>query len=110
MEPLWCTRSSEAPVEPPSSDSRYQCRGGPHAKPVRYFLFPRSELNSFLGQPYNRVYEAAVTPGRIDVSVEEASGPRLLAIYRLSIALLPESVGSRTPTGRPTADSSTRDV
>ena len=85
---------SQGPTaEAPSSDSRYSREGGPRAKPARYLLFPRSELNSLLGQPYNRVYETTVVNNRVELFIQEASQPHLRAIYRLSPMFVPERVG-----------------
>ena len=78
---------------PPSSNRSYTCQSCPEGQPVRYLLFPRSELNSLLGRPYNLAYEAAVTHDQMEVSVEEATQPnRLRAIYRLSHAFVPDDI------------------
>jgi len=70
-----------APAEP---QSPYRCISCPAGRPDRYFLFPRSELGSAMGVPYNMVYSVRVTDGGIEISVREVGDPQLRSIYRLS--------------------------
>lgn len=57
-------------VEP--AGSSYECLGCPLGRPMRYLLFPPSEINGALGLPYNRVL--AVRPGPAGIEVETVEG------------------------------------
>jgi hypothetical protein len=85
---------------PPSADPRYRCECSPHEVPVRYILFPPSELTPLLGQPYNRVYDAGFVNGRLELSVQESAQPHLSAVYSISSDSRPTALGSLTRTGR----------
>lgn len=55
--------------EPPSS--RFACRDCPEGEPVRYLVFPPTEVNSASGLPYNEVRRIEVTDHIISVVVLE---------------------------------------
>jgi len=68
-----------SPVEPRTA---YSCEGCPPGKPVRFFFFPRSELNRALATETNYTHMIRVLPDRIQVFVRESSPESgLLAIY-----------------------------
>ena len=49
---------------PEDAGSPYECRDCPAGRPLRYFVFPRTEVNRASGLPYNQV-------GRIEVGAEQ---------------------------------------
>jgi hypothetical protein len=56
--------------EPPGS--AYECLSCPSGQPLRYFLFPPSELNTAVGLPYNHFHDIQPIPGGFQVSTSEA--------------------------------------
>ncbi len=52
---------------PQTTGSRYECGGCPNKLPLRYFVFPRSELNRATASPYNAVYQLRRLSDRLDV-------------------------------------------
>lgn len=65
--------------EPPGS--AYECLNCPTGQPLRYFLFPPSELNTAVGLPYNRVFDMRPIPGGFQVRTDEVRtmGPQRVA-------------------------------
>jgi hypothetical protein len=55
--------------EPPGS--AYECLNCPSGPPLRYFLFPPSELNTAVGMPYNQVFDIRPTPEGFQVYTSE---------------------------------------
>jgi hypothetical protein len=83
-----------AASSPQAPGSSFACVGCPQARPLRYVLFPRSELNVAAGQPYN-VVEIISAPGEVapvELSAREVPDPRLRTVYTLDEDLLPVSV------------------
>jgi hypothetical protein len=70
------------------------CDGCPRERPVRYFLFPRSEVNIALATERNFVHSfTSYQDESLDVSVRERiASPPLRAVYHFSPDLKPESV------------------
>lgn len=60
-------------TSPQRAGSSWGCDNCPSARPIRYFLFPRSELNQLVGGPYNTIGGIAVHNNRPQLSV----GPRV---------------------------------
>ena len=55
--------------EPPGS--AYECLGCPSGQPLRYFLFPSSELNTAVGLPYNNIFDIHPIPEGFEVQTNE---------------------------------------
>ena len=83
-----------APATSPHGNGLWQvCDTCPRGGPVRYFLFPRSDVNVAIAGERNFVHSLApYDDGSLDVSVRERYVPFLRAIYHLSSDLTPESV------------------
>lgn len=58
--------------EPPGSP--FECIECDREPPARYFVFPPSELNTVVGQPYNQGVNVAVRGDRVVVQTAEADG------------------------------------
>jgi hypothetical protein len=56
---------------PERKGSDYECRNCPAGKPLKYFLFPRSELNVVTGLEHNRVVTINMLKDGIDVRTSE---------------------------------------
>jgi len=79
-------------TSPQTEGSEYQCiRGCPAAKPFRYILLPRSELNAASDVAYNEVVRIHTRPGGITVETREGSAMPA-AFYDFSQELQPERV------------------
>jgi hypothetical protein len=84
-------------ISPQSERSEYKCiRGCPSARPYRYFLLPRSELNSASQVPYNWITTIFRRPAGTTIqTLEQPWGGRLDGItgfYGFSLDLQPRSV------------------
>jgi DNA-binding winged helix-turn-helix (wHTH) protein len=83
-------------TSPQTEGSEFQCaRGCPAAKPDRYILLPRSELNTASDEPYNIAVHIFARPGGITVKTQElvtGSG----AFFDFSQDLQPERVAYST--------------
>jgi DNA-binding winged helix-turn-helix (wHTH) protein len=78
-------------ASPQKEGSPFQCvRGCSAAKPYRYILLPRSELNIANDAPYNIATRIYVWPGRITVQTQERGGSS--AFFDFSQDLQPERV------------------
>jgi DNA-binding winged helix-turn-helix (wHTH) protein len=79
-------------TSPQTEGSEFQCvRGCPAAKPYRYILLPRSELNTAADAPYNTAIDILARPGGITVKTQElATGSG--AFFDFSQDLQPERV------------------
>jgi hypothetical protein len=73
--------SGSSPEKPGSA---YECKGCPEGRPLRYFVFPRAELNRVTGAPYNVVNEISVYPDRIEARSRESEWYGPAAIYDFS--------------------------
>lgn len=81
-------------ASPQTASAGYYCDECPPGRPVRYILFPRSEVNRLSGDPYNRVEQIRVSGSQVMVTVFEGTfkvGAR--TVYGLSRTLDIESVG-----------------
>lgn len=58
-------------TSPQTPGSKFACSNCPAGSPVRYFIFPRSELNRVTSSPYNKVHVLEVRNNRIIVRVLE---------------------------------------
>ena len=84
-----------AATSPQTPNSPFDCTNCPTGRPLKYFVFPRSELNAMLREPYNFAFEiVSNSDGTFDVSVREGrrETPTIRSIYRFSPALMPLSV------------------
>ena len=84
-----------AVTSPQTPNSQFDCDNCPTGRPLKYFVFPRSELNAMLHQPYNFAFEiVSNSDGSFDVSVREGrrEAPGIRSIYRFSPGLIPISV------------------
>jgi DNA-binding winged helix-turn-helix (wHTH) protein len=83
-------------TSPQTEGSEFQCvRGCPAAKPDRYILLPRSELNAASDEPYNIAVRIHARPGGITVQTQElVTG--LGAFFDFSQDLQPERVAYST--------------
>jgi hypothetical protein len=82
---------------PQSPGSAFSCDGCPAGQPLKYFLFPRSEVGSALGAPYNfadGIMFAGDPRAGMDVSVRERDmqGGTLRSVYHFGADLTPASV------------------
>ena len=75
-------------TSPEPAGSPYQCQNCPEGKPLRYLVFPRSELAPYLGFEPNRVSGIYVTKDGVEVRVRESHAEnefgRVEAIYEFS--------------------------
>jgi hypothetical protein len=73
---------------PPLTPGTPPCAGCPDGRPLRYFLFPRSELNRVEHAPANLVRVIHVSSGGVEVRTEEVpespTSPNVYGIYELS--------------------------
>jgi len=70
-----------------SAGAALRCERCPTGDPVRYYVFPRSELNERTGSGVNYPYALVITAeGKIELSIREVNEPPppLRTIYRLS--------------------------
>jgi DNA-binding winged helix-turn-helix (wHTH) protein len=78
-------------TSPQTEGSVFQCiRGCPSAKPYRYILLPRSELNIASDSPYNIADHIHVRPNGVTVQTDEQALPG--GFYDFSQELQPERV------------------
>ncbi len=83
---------SQAPSSSPQSPgSVYTCDACPEGRPQRYYLFPRSELNTLQGAPYNPVRDLRVFENHLELATREVE-PAAQFLYQLSKSLDVESV------------------
>ncbi len=70
---------------PQTPDSPYTCISCPTAQPHRYFVFPRSELNTVTGSPANIVRMIRTLPDKLEVRTEEVndSSVQSFGVYEL---------------------------
>jgi len=79
-------------TSPQTEGSVFQCiRGCPSAKPYRYILLPRSELNIASDSPYNIAVQIHVRSGGVTVTTDEKGGVPS-GFYDFSQELRPERV------------------
>jgi DNA-binding winged helix-turn-helix (wHTH) protein len=85
-------RNGQPATSPQSRGVRFECLDGcPKARPFRYLLFPRTELDRAGGRPYNWVNAIRVRDGGVLVVTHESNeGPTLL--YDLSKRFQPQDV------------------
>ena len=79
----------------PQTAALSECDSCPPGQPLRYFLFPRSEVIRVTGPPYNSVMGLLVTNAQIQFMTTEGPGDPLAgiwALYRISESLVPQSV------------------
>src|ERR1039458_8205208 len=88
------SESGSPATSPQTEGSEYQCLVGcPNARPYRYILLPRSELNEASGQPYNEAHNIHLRPGGITVDVWETVGAETeVSYYDFSQDFEPERV------------------
>lgn len=82
-------------TSPQTAGSSYQCDRCPTARPRKYFIFPRSEVNVALGEPLNSadtITARKTASASVEISVRESSTLGLQTVYRLSENLTAESV------------------
>jgi hypothetical protein len=80
-------------TSPQTPGSAFACAGCPDGRPLRYLVFPRSDVTVALGMPYNFATDILETAtGDIDVSVREHSDPPLRTVYHLTPDFVPASV------------------
>ena len=87
--------TSRSAASPQTEGSDFFCSECPNGQPLKYFLFPRTEVSVALGEPLNFAY--AITPlngsgAAAEVSVKESQAAGLRSIYRLGPDLVPISV------------------
>jgi len=63
----------QAARSPQTPGSLYACLDCPAARPHRYFVFPRSELNAVTGSPANIVRAIRALPDKLEVRTEEVN-------------------------------------
>jgi hypothetical protein len=86
------SETDPASTSPQTEGSEYQCiRGCPAARPFRYILLPRSELNTASDAPYNTAIRILTRPGGITVQTSEG-GTLPGGFYDFSQELQPERV------------------
>lgn len=82
--------SGQPASSPQTTGSEYQCIGGcPSARPDRYILLPRSEVNIASDQPYNIGTNILLRPGGLTVQTNETGGAEK-GFYDFSQDLQPE--------------------
>jgi hypothetical protein len=63
-------------TSPEVPGSKYECKSCPPGKPIKYFVFPRSEINVITLSHFNQVYSMHPTPTGIEIETSEmVSGP-----------------------------------
>ena len=58
---------------PEEHGSPYECLDCTAGKPLRYLVFPRTEVNRALGFPYNELARIEVTDRQVNLVVREGS-------------------------------------
>src|ERR1017187_3077318 len=88
------SESGPPATSPQTEGSEYQCLAGcPNARPYRYILLPRSELNEASGQAYNEAHTINLRPGGITVEAWETVGAETeVSYYDFSQDFEPERV------------------
>jgi hypothetical protein len=82
----------------PQTGSLADCDSCPSGQPIRYFAFPRSEVDQVIGPAYNTGFNILVTNSRIQVMTLEGPNaqdeypPADWAMYDISAAFAPQSV------------------
>jgi hypothetical protein len=81
-------------TSPQTPGSPFECDDCPEGRPLKYLLFPRTDVNVALGKPFVSVtaIDRPDDGGIIEVDVRETSRS-LRMVYRLSLDLEPLSVG-----------------
>lgn len=71
---------------PEKPGSEFECQGCPEGRPVKYFVFPRSELNLVTGSKLNYAGAAILETGveLHTIEVELSSGGAVSAVYEFS--------------------------
>lgn len=62
-------------ASPQTSGSEFECHGCPPGRPVKYLVFPRTELNRVTSSDFNRVTRIRIIRGGFEVEVLEAYAP-----------------------------------
>jgi hypothetical protein len=79
----------------PQTGALFDCESCPAGRPLRYFLFPRSEVDRAIGPPYNQVFAILATNGRIQAMTMETVSPPPLpsdwVMYNISEKFVPEA-------------------
>lgn len=86
----------EPASSPQTFGSRYTCRECPSARPLRYILLPRSEINLLNGEPYNACTIVKVLEKEIQAVTREGGGG-LAGYYQFSRNLEVESAVWSSP-------------
>ncbi len=69
---------SQAPsASPQTPGSTYSCDACPEGRPLRYYLFPRSELNTLQGGPYNPIKNLRTFENHLEFDTGEAEPNRV---------------------------------
>lgn len=76
----------EPASSPQTAGSSYECADCPPGRPLRYIVFPRSELNRVAGAPFNSAKFLQILPTGVQVQTEETRGDHhgSLGFYQLS--------------------------
>jgi hypothetical protein len=79
-------------VAPQARGSAYHCDDCPAGAPLKYLLFPRTELSKLSSEPYNAAVAIGANVASLRVTTSEWSTRDAAAMYRLSPAFDPVSV------------------
>jgi hypothetical protein len=84
-------QEGEPATSPQSADPIYTCDSCPPSGPYRYFVFPRSELNTLKGGPFNPVYVVHASETQVELWSNEIED-NVQLIFQLSKDLEIKSV------------------
>jgi DNA-binding winged helix-turn-helix (wHTH) protein len=90
-------RDSAASGHSPAINTPVDCDGCPPGQPIRYFLFPRTEVCKVIGEPYNDTHAITSTDGRLKATTAETftpppEAPHDWAMYDFTTDFEPKSV------------------
>lgn len=71
-------------ASPEQSASEYECQNCPPGRPLRYFVFSRSEMNALLPSVWHKVDTIRPTSGRIEVQTVENPHHGVASIFEFS--------------------------
>ncbi len=61
-------------TSPEAAGSKYVCKSCPPGKPIKYFVFPRSEINVITLSHFNQVYSIRPAQSGIEIETSEVDG------------------------------------
>lgn len=77
---------------PQTAGTRFECVDGPKGEPVRYFLFPSTDMSRALNRPYSMVMNLGGSDDHLIASTVEDTSGSARALYEFSRDLEPVAV------------------